>query len=810
VLRTRLIWGERGFAVWLGITMNSNVGNSRNAAARRICRSILDAVTDAVLIFDARSFRIIDANKKASELYGYSRRELLRKELRELTTELPRRAEFLHGLPSREATHLGKNGEKLEFLVCLSHINYWKRRAILSINRDIREIKRLHAATAASEQKFRLLIQNISEIVALIDADGIVLFISPQVERVLGVAAADVFGHDVFEFVHPEDRPRARQEYAKTVSEPGEAVPSVLRLRDSSGNWVPFEIIANNQIAEPCVGGVIFTARSLQYRLETEQAIRRANADIGKHVAERTLELARTNAALRLENQQRRYTEKQLQESVSWLNATLESTADGILVVANDGKVRNFNRKFVEMWHFPASIMDSATEEELLLWAAPQVEHPEEFLESIQRLYASAGASFDVVRLKNGRIFERYSQPQTVGEHKAGRVWSFRDVTQAYWQQHELRQAQKMEAIGRLAGGVAHDFNNMLMLMSGYESQLLEDPQLSEASRAICQQLVAATKRAASLTRQLLAFSRKHPIAPGVVDLNEIVAGLEKMLPRLLADPVLLKSSMSPEAVPIYADRSQIELMIINLALNARDAMPQGGTLSMTTGSEKLEDSVHGEEASKSYAVLQVNDTGHGMSPDVSAHIFEPFFTTKGLGKGTGLGLSTVYGIVEQAGGHITFESEPGQGTTFHIYFPKAAAPAAGENQSEPPSPPRPGHETILLVEDEEGIRAMTRNYLQSAGYKVLEAENGPAAVRISREHPGTIDLLLTDILMPEMRGDELAKVVRRNRPDILVMFISGNISERKDPHAPLLEKPFSFPDLGRKVREILDDSKTN
>ena len=797
-------------AVWLGITMDSAVGNSRTAAAKKVCRSILDAITDAVLIFDPRSFRIIDANKKASEIYGYSRRELLKKDLRELTVELPEQAELLHGRPSMEATHIARNGEKLEFLVCLSSINYWKRKAVLSINRDIREIKRIHAATAANEKKLRLLIQNISEIVALIDGDGMVRFISPQAERILGVAAADVLGRDVFEFVHPEDRPRARQEYAKTVSEPGEAVPSVLRLRDSGGNWVPFEIIANNQIQEPCVAGVIFTARNLSYRLETEQAIERANADIGKHVAERTLELARANAALRLENQQRRYTEKQLQESVSWLNATLESTADAILVVANDGKVRNFNRKFVEMWHFPASIVDSATEEDLLMWAAPQVEHPEEFLQSIKRLYASAGASFDVLRFKNGRIFERYSQPQTVGEHKAGRVWSFRDVTQSYWQQHELRQAQKMEAIGRLAGGVAHDFNNMLMLMSGYEAQLLEDPQLSEASRAICQQLVAATKRAASLTRQLLAFSRKHPIAPGVVDLNEIVAGMEKMLPRLLADPVLLKISMSPEALPIYADRSQIELMIINLALNARDAMPHGGTLSMATGSEKLENGeIQGEETGKSYAVLRVNDTGHGMSPEVSAHIFEPFFTTKALGKGTGLGLSTVYGIVEQAGGHITFESEPGQGTTFRIYLPKASAPAAGENQSEPLPPPRPGHETILLVEDEEGIRTMTRNYLQSAGYKVLEAENGAAAVRISREHPGTIDLLLTDILMPEMRGDELAKVVRRNRPDILVMFISGNISERKDQHAPLLEKPFSFPDLGRKVREILDDSET-
>jgi PAS domain S-box-containing protein len=792
--------------------MGSAADHSGSAIAKRACRSILDAITDAVLIFDPHSFRIIDANKKASELYGYSRRELQRKDLRELTTELPKPADLRHGSPSMEATHIGRNGEKLEFLVYLSSINYCRRRAVLSINRDIREIKRMYAATAASEKKFRLLIQNISEIVALIDGAGLIQFVSPQAERILGVTTAEVLGRDVFEFVHPEDRFRARQEYAKTVSEPGEGVPSVLRLRDSTGNWLPFEIIANNQMHEPSVDGVIFTARDLRYRLEVEQAIRRANADVGKHVAERTLELARANAALRLENQQRRSTEKQLQESISLLNATLESTADGILVISSDGKIRSFNHKFVEMWRLPASALAGGNDEDLLRWEAPQLEHPDEFLENTRRLYAAAnGGSFDVLRLKNGRIFERYSQPQTLDTHQVGRVWSFREVTQAWWQQQELQQAQKMEAIGRLAGGVAHDFNNMLMLMSGYEAQLLEDTNLSEASRAAAQQLVAATRRAASLTRQLLAFSRKHPVTPQVIDLNEIVIGMERMLPRLVADPVRLNIRTSEGTLPIYADRSQIELMIINLTLNARDAMPHGGTLSITTGSEKIEGfEIQSEKPGEGYAVLQVSDTGHGMSPEVSAHIFEPFFTTKALGKGTGLGLSTVYGIVEQAGGHIIFESEPGMGTTFRVYFPVATGPAVSQSQTETPAMLQRGDETILLVEDEEGIRAMTRDYLQTAGYKVLEAENGASAARIASEHPGAIDLLLTDILMPEMRGDDLANLVRRNRPGIGVLFISGNIGEHRDPQTPVLEKPFTFPDLGKKVREILDASKTH
>ncbi|HZD94528.1 MAG TPA: ATP-binding protein, partial [Candidatus Sulfotelmatobacter sp.] len=362
-----------------------------------------------------------------------------------------------------------------------------------------------------------------------------------------------------------------------------------------------------------------------------------------------------------------------MQESLSLLNATLESTADGILVVSTDRSIRSFNQKFAEMWRIPDSLMVALNDEELIRWAAPQLEHPEEFLNNAANLYALPNeTSLETLRLKDGRVFERYSQPQKVGEKTTGRVWSFRDVTQAEWLQNELRQAQKMEAVGRLAGGVAHDFNNVLMLISGYAAQLLEDQQLSDSSKFMGKQLEAAIKRAASLTRQLLAFSRKHPVTPQIIDLNRIVADLEKMLPRLLSDLVRLNITINSSVLPVYADRAQIELMIVNLALNARDAMPYGGTLSIATKEEVLDhDGTTNARDAGNYAVLQISDTGHGMTPDVSSHIFEPFFTTKEIGKGTGLGLATVYGIVEQAGGHITVESEPNQGTTFRIYFPK-------------------------------------------------------------------------------------------------------------------------------------------
>lgn len=789
--------------------MATQVHDSRDSRARSVCRSILDAIIDPILLFDPQSFRIVDVNKKATELYGYSRKELLSKRLQDLTNDVPAYAEILHPPPGREVTHFNKSGDKLEFLVSLSLIQYWGHKTVLSINRDIRDLQRIQGAISANERKFRVLIQNISEIVALIDEQGIIRFISPQADRVLGVPAGEVIGHNVFDFIHPQDQQRAHEEYAKTVREPGEAVPSILRFRDAGGNWVPLEIIANNQIHEPNVAGVIFTARDLRYRRELETTIRRAHDDLDRRVEERTMELARANAALRLENRQRRYTERQLQESLSLLNATLESTADGILVVSNDRSIRSFNHKFVEMWRIPDPALSTMDDETLLRWASPQLENPDAFRRATAALYESPDEiSLDRLELRDGRVFERYSQPEKVGSKITGRVWSFRDVTQAEWLQEELRQAQKMEAVGRLAGGVAHDFNNILMLITGYVAQLQEQSGLSEPVMALCKQLSGATTRAAALTRQLLAFSRKNPVTPQVIDLNAIVSDLEKVLPRLLSEPVRLRTSLQSGILPVFADRAQIELMIVNLALNARDAMPQGGTLSITTKEEKLESSAKRSADLKRFVVLEVRDTGHGMMPDISAHIFEPFFTTKEVGKGTGLGLSTVYGIVEQAGGHITVESEPDCGTSFRIYFPEADAPISKE-QPQSVEPAGHGHETILLVEDEEGIRMMTRTYLQSLGYEVLDAGNGPQALRISREHQGYIDILVADIVMPEMKGDELARILRRERPGIRAIFMSGySNAQDLDSTIRVVEKPFAFPDLGREIRQALDAQK--
>jgi PAS domain S-box-containing protein len=786
-----------------------NLPSTKSVAdARKFCRTLMDAIHDAILIFDPRSFRILDVNNRATEVYGYTRDEFIGKEMRELTHEVPNYSDFLRGAHTLERTDFDKEGREVPVLVSLSLIDYWGRRAVCSINRDIRDRKKLEDAITESRQMCESVLQNISEIVLLLDADGIVRMISPQVERVLGLRASEVTGKNIFEFIHPDDRERAAQEFDKTIETPGEGVPSVLRVANSAGRWIPFEIIARNMLDDPALGAVLFTARDLRFRNEAEKAIREANADIERHLTDRTIELAKANAALRIENQQKRRTEVELQQSLSLLHATLESTADGLLVISNDRKVSSWNQKFMQMWNIPRLALAGLRDQDLLGIAMPQLQDPESFQKQVEGLYAQPEAvSFDVLSLKDGRVFERYSQPQRVGDQTIGRVWSFRDVTHARRLEEELRQTQKMEAIGRLAGGVAHDFNNLLTLIAGYAAQILEDQTFPEQHRDLLEQLSEATRRAAGFTRQLLAFSRKQPVLQELLDLNAVVADMERMLQRLLTEKIRLVIRLNPEALYIRADPSQIEILILNLAINARDAMPDGGVLSMTTrraflaGDDLPADTITGTR----YVFLEVSDTGVGMSPELQTHIFEPFFTTKDSGKGTGLGLSTAYGIVEQAGGHIHVESAPNEGATFRMYFPEATA-VAGQKTAEYEAPVPTGNETILLVEDESAIRTMTRAYLESLGYKILEAADGREGLQLSRTYQNVIALLVTDYLMPAMRGDDLVRALRQERPGIPALVISGlpelQIAEG---NLTVLEKPFTFPELGRRLREVLD-----
>src|SRR5580698_5671349 len=390
------------------------------------------------------------------------------------------------------------------------------------------------------------------------------------------------------------------------------------------------------------------------------------------------------------------------------------------------------------------------------------------------------------------------------------------DVTERRALEQQLRQSQKMEAIGRLAGGIAHDFNNLLMVISGYSEFLLERLGAEPHLRGPAQEIASAAERASSLTRQLLAFSRKQMLAPRVVNLNDVATENVKMLTRMIGEDIDLVIAPSPDLWSVRADAGQIEQVIMNLAVNARDAMPSGGKLTIETSNVTLDEDyarLHSPVRPGDYVMVAVSDTGAGMDSETQSHIFEPFFTTKGT-KGTGLGLSTVYGIVKQSGGYIWVYSEIGKGTTFKIYLPRVASmeePAAMVATPIELQKVEPGTETILLVEDEANLRYLARQYLEKQGYKVIEAADGAVAMQIAVAHEAVIHLLLTDVIMPGMNGRELAQRISEIRPNVKILYMSGyteNVIGHNgmlDAGVRLLQKPFNLRDLKSKVREVLD-----
>ncbi|MFZ0770122.1 MAG: ATP-binding protein [Candidatus Sulfotelmatobacter sp.] len=401
------------------------------------------------------------------------------------------------------------------------------------------------------------------------------------------------------------------------------------------------------------------------------------------------------------------------------------------------------------------------------------------------------------------------------------------DVTERRALEQQLRQSQKMEAVGRLAGGIAHDFNNLLMVISGYSEFLLDRLGPDPALRGPAQEIAGASQRASSLTRQLLAFSRKQMLAPKILDLNGVVTENLKMLTRVIGEDIDLVMVPASALGAVRADAGQIEQVIMNLAVNARDAMPSGGKLTIETSNVSLDEDyarLHAPLRPGDYVMLAISDTGFGMDSETQSHIFEPFFTTKGT-KGTGLGLSTVYGIVKQSGGYIWVYSESGKGTTFKIYLPRLAEPAEAAQAVMPaeaaftepaytePAFTERGTETILLAEDEANLRYLARQFLEKQGYKVLEAADGAVAMQIAVAHEGVIHLLLTDVIMPGMNGRELAQRITEIRPHTKVLYMSGyteNVIGRNgmlDAGVRLLQKPFTLRDLKGKVREVLDSN---
>jgi signal transduction histidine kinase len=513
---------------------------------------------------------------------------------------------------------------------------------------------------------------------------------------------------------------------------------------------------------------------------------------------------------------ERKRADAELRRAVSLLQSTLESTADGILVVNTAGKIVLFNKRFVSLWQIPQTVLGTREDEAALNHVLAQLKDPEAFLRKVRELYAQPGAeSFDILEFKDGRVFERYSCPQFLDSLPIGRVWSFHEVTESRELEAQLRQVQKMEAFGQLAAGVAHDFNNILTVIHGNLS-LLRMGAFSEAEiRPAVDHALQAAEQAANLTRQLLTFSRRHPLQSKALDLNEVVANMTKMLQRVIGEHIAMEARYAPGGAPVQADPAMVEQVLMNLAVNSRDAMPNGGRLTIQTAVVVMDQD---QTASKpnarpgEYIRLSVSDTGCGIAPAHLPYIFEPFFTTKEVGKGTGLGLATVFGIVQQHNGWIDVESRVNAGTVFHIYLPRLTKGMAAV--AEPPAviPVKRGSETVLLVEDEVAVRGLMRTMLQRHGYRVYEAVSGVDALQVWKEHQAEIDLLITDMVMPGgISGRELSERLQSENPGLKIIQCSGYSRETTGPDSrPLtnvffLEKPFEPRKFLQHVRNSLD-----
>jgi two-component system, cell cycle sensor histidine kinase and response regulator CckA len=512
-----------------------------------------------------------------------------------------------------------------------------------------------------------------------------------------------------------------------------------------------------------------------------------------------------------------------LRESEDRYRVVTETASDAIVSIDESSTILFANRAAERIFGYPPA--ELAGQPLAVLMPPEHVEGHRRgitrYVETGVRRIAWEGIELEAVHRDGSRIPIEISFGEATHDGKRIFTGIIRDVRERIAAREELRrsqeqldQAQRMQAVGRLAGGIAHDFNNLLTAITGYADLLLSDLPPGSPHRPDVQEIRRTADRATGLTRQLLAFSRRQVLEPKVLDLNRIVADLEPMLQRLISEEIQLVTVLEPRLHRVHADPGQLEQVVLNLCVNARDAMPRGGLLTIQTSNTVVGEapaSGDGGLEPGRYVVLAVSDTGDGMDAETRTHLFEPFYTTKDHGKGTGLGLATVYGIVTQSGGSITVDSQAGQGSTFTIFLPDASAELSETVVEEPAPRSLGGSETVLLVEDDRGVRTLARQVLQRQGYTVLEAATPSEALMTAARHEGSIDLLLSDVVMPEMTGPELARRVRDVVPGIRVVFMSGYADDAfardsgADPAADFLSKPFGPETLARKIRLALD-----
>ena len=608
------------------------------------------------------------------------------------------------------------------------------------------------------EAQYRLITENTRDLICLLDAQDKFLYASPSFELVLGYQPAELLGVDYFQLIHPDDAPRARTALEQARRQRRQRTAE-LRHRHHDGQWVLFESAASLPAeTDGKPRRVVMVSRDITERERAEQEI--------KHLAT----FPRFNP-----------------------NPVLEFSADGALSYFNDA----------------AQLMAQA-----FGFKQPQEILPKNAAELVQRCLTTA-------------------QRQIVETNLSGRTmaWTFypiqpthsvhcyaEDITERLTLEMQLRRSQKMESIGQLAAGLAHDFNNILTIIQGHSSLLLQRQKLGENTQSSLRQICAGAERAANLTRQLLLFSRKQLAQPKTLDLNSTVENVANMLRVLLGESISVELELAENLPAVEADEGMVEQVVMNLAVNSRDAMPRGGRITISTTERKIDERYARrvrEARPGKFVAFGVSDTGTGMSAETLAHIFEPFFTTKEIGKGTGLGLATAYGIVKQHQGWIEVETKEGAGTTFTILLP--ASEKRAEVRPQPASPheaPR-GTETVLVVEDEEPLRLLVTEVLRHSGYTVHAAGNGADALAVWKRYRDEIDMLLTDIMMPDgMSGYELAESILRDEPALPVMFTSGYAMDVVGGSAPaigrcFLQKPYDPVTLAQAVRECLDTDST-
>jgi two-component system, cell cycle sensor histidine kinase and response regulator CckA len=621
------------------------------------------------------------------------------------------------------------------------------------------------------------LLEAVPDAMVVVNSDGIIVHVNTLTEDMFGYTREELIGQKVELLIPEELRPRHqhhRHDYAEKPSVRRMGANLELYGRRMDGSKFPVEISLSP--VRTGAGQMVLSAiRDISERKHIEEQLRRAHEAL------------------------ERRRDRQLWEYQNRLALTVDSSQDAIIGKNLEGIITSWNRGAEEIYGYRAEEVIGRP----ISLLAPQ-ERQDEIPGILERIrHGERVDYFESVRVaKDGRRLNVSISVSPVHDPEGNIVGASaiaRDITSQKRAEDQLRQAQKMEAIGRLAGGVAHDFNNILGIITA-SCELLSGRSGASTGTAYIDNIRKAAERGATLTRQLLAFSRRQPIKPQILDLNERLKEVSRLVRPLMGDDVKITVALGSSPAIIEADPGQIDQIILNLAVNSRDAMPRGGKLILETAVRDLDRGfadLHPPLTAGRFVMLAVSDTGVGIEQETIAHIFEPFFTTKESGKGTGLGLSTVYGIVQQAGGHIWVYSEPGRGTTFRVYMPSAEAKLGGEPSVEAEGlPPRREGATILLVEDDATMRMLTRQMLEEHGYRVIEADSGPAALAVIGGDHSEIDLTLTDVVMQGMTGPELVLRLTETNPSMKVLYMSGYTGELLGDGAAgtitLLEKPFT------------------